>query len=778
MGLEAYATSAVLPFDKPSTASLRSSSKKVFANWVVSLPVSLDNLDPSVDYYTKQYLDPDGESGKHRAYGGYLRDRPLGRAPRSGDWRLEDLKTEVRQAISVGIDGFTMVIYSMPSNPTSTVDNNWNTARLMMQAAAEVDPGFKIIPMPDMTALDGITQDKLATNLAYLATFPSIYRLADGRAVISPFYAEIRTVDFWSGWLSKMTTNNSTPTALWPTFLNEQGNIGAFGSTIVGAGNWGSRTPESNPTGSATGWPKWRIQQAHNANKLWMQPVSIQDDRPREGKFVEARNLQNLRNTWDIAIDGGADWVQLITWNDLPESSGILPSLRHGWTYLDLMAYYITWFKTGSAPKITTDAIYLTHRGHFADDRPSFPQTIISENRGGTPSRDAIEAMVFLTAPGTVTIKAGSTSFDCAAPAGMSLCVAPLAVGTVSAEVRRQGALVSSVISRTTVTHTPYVQDLQYVGSSSLREGYTASQGPSTTPSSSGSVSLRPVADTYADQNAPDKEFSWSSQIMARGTKDATGYLRFDVPNPPAGTTLTSATLKMRTTTATEAGSVDPATVARFNAGWNENSLTWNNRPIAPITTVGTFPANTVPDTAYDITLSKNDIAAAQGTSLNLAILSNSADNLRLWSTAHQSPTVWPELVLTYTPTSPAAPGSTSLRPVADTYADQNAPDREFSWSSQIMVRGGARHSVGYLRFNLPNPPAGTTLASATLKMRTTTAADAGSSAPATVASFAAAWSEASVTWNTRPIANITTRRHRSRQHRARRSLRDHPGQE
>ena len=37
---------APLPFDPPSTASLRTSPKKVFAHYLPSLPVSLDNQRP------------------------------------------------------------------------------------------------------------------------------------------------------------------------------------------------------------------------------------------------------------------------------------------------------------------------------------------------------------------------------------------------------------------------------------------------------------------------------------------------------------------------------------------------------------------------------------------------------------------------------------------------------------------------------------------------------------------------------------------------------------
>ena len=54
--------------------------RKVFAHYIPSFPISIDNKDSDQDYYATQYLTVRGENGIHAAYGGYLRDRPLPRA--------------------------------------------------------------------------------------------------------------------------------------------------------------------------------------------------------------------------------------------------------------------------------------------------------------------------------------------------------------------------------------------------------------------------------------------------------------------------------------------------------------------------------------------------------------------------------------------------------------------------------------------------------------------------------------------------------------------------
>ena len=62
---------------------------------------------------------------------------------------------------------------------------------------------------------------------------------------------------------------------------------------------------------------------------IWMQPVAVQDERPSAGVFDEAGNTQNLRDTWSVAINGDAEWVQLVTWNGYDETTQFAPSLKH-----------------------------------------------------------------------------------------------------------------------------------------------------------------------------------------------------------------------------------------------------------------------------------------------------------------------------------------------------------------------------------------------------------------------------------------------------------------
>ena len=466
--MAAATRTGALPFDPPSASALRATPRKAFANWVPSLPISLDNKAPTEDYYKRNYLSPYGEGSRHAAYGCFLRDRPMGRAPiASTAWRLEDMKTEVRSAIGEGLDGFTVVLYNFPA--TGQTNAQWTNIKLMMQAAAAVDPGFKIVPMPDMTSSLRYTDvATMSRRMAELGRSSAAYKI-NGSLVLSPFTAERKSASWWASVKSTMKNTHGTPVTFWPLFQNEQTWASSFASISYGMSNWGYRDPVWNNPDSAGG-PVGRMNKIQAMGKKWMQPVSMQDERPREGRYFEAANTSNLRNSWEITRKGGADWVQVVTWNDLPEGSGMLPSANHGFSFLDINAYYLTWWKTGVAPAIKRDAIYLTHRKHKRSAKTTYAQRLYMTNHdGGTPGRDMVEALTFSKAAGTVRITVGSTVHSCAVDAGVDTCTVPLGSGTVSAKLVRGGTTVSSLTSPTKVTSTPYVQDFEYVGSSSLR---------------------------------------------------------------------------------------------------------------------------------------------------------------------------------------------------------------------------------------------------------------------------------------------------------------------
>ncbi|MDB5175935.1 MAG: hypothetical protein JWM81_793 [Candidatus Saccharibacteria bacterium] len=459
-----------LPFDLPSRTTLQAASKKVFAHYIPSFPISIDNKDPAHDYYANNFLTVNGESGKHAAYGGYIRDRPLSRLPLPGDWLLTDMKTEITRASGAGIDGFTTDVLSVSNN-------TWPRVQALVQAASELNNGFKIIFMPDGTTL-GNTADSLADTLSAVAKGPNrngLKFLPDGRLVVSPFDPEALskgsgdTVAYWTEFVNRMRANG-VPVAFIPCSLNYS-NAAKYAAISYGYSIWGSRNPGQE--GSQVGLSN----SAHAAGKIWMQPVSVQDERPYSGLFNEAGNSENFRVTWQAAIDGNADWVQIPTWNDYYENSEIGPSSHIGWSLTDLASYYLTKYKLG-APAIVRDVVYLSHRIQPWAAKPSGPQTLImkpSTQCGKPPCviapRDTVEALTFLTNPATVKISVGGQVTTYNAPAGVSAKLVPLNTGEVSAEIDRSDGSKITVTSAYNVQPTLVVQNLHYFFDTSGRTG-------------------------------------------------------------------------------------------------------------------------------------------------------------------------------------------------------------------------------------------------------------------------------------------------------------------
>ncbi len=450
------ASTGVLPFDLPSAAVLGGSKKLAFAHYFTPFPISLDNKDPASDYYARNYLAPTGESGKHAKYAGLLRDRPLPRAPLSGDWQLKDFQTEVKQARAAGLDGFAVDVLSLTSY-------HWDRVKLLLDAAHRADPTFKIMLMPDMTTLAGQPSTTLATSMAELGAYPAAFHLPDGRLVVSPFKAEAKSPSWWSGWLGTMKSRGSS-VAFVPTILDWQAHAKAYASISYGFSHWGLSSPATNQDQGK------HAELAHSMGKIFMAPAKVQDVRPSQGQYQEAGNTQTLRLSWQGVIDGDADWVDMPTWNDYSEGTSIAPSVKHGWAYLDITSYYLTRWKTGKSPAVVRDGLYLTHRNQLVGAKPSFtsskPMTLRS---GSTPAQDSVEVLAFLTKAATVTVRVGSSTYTWDAPAGVNAKTFPLKVGTVSATATRSGALTASVTSPYEVLSKPAVQDLQYDAVSSLR---------------------------------------------------------------------------------------------------------------------------------------------------------------------------------------------------------------------------------------------------------------------------------------------------------------------
>jgi hypothetical protein len=219
-----------------------------------------------------------------------------------------------------------------------------------------------------------------------------------------------------------------------------------------------------------------------------MLPILSQQYRPKDFVYWEASNSGSFRASWTAAIDGGADWVQIVTWSDFSESGEIEPftdstlSATIGTGFYDANAYYSSWFMAGQAPKIDHDVLYYFYRREpVAAAAPA--QSQATTVTGGTPGSDDIELLAFLATPGTISITLNGQTQTMNAPAGISSLTMPLQAGTPSFQLTRGAATVitmqGGITSYGTAGLPSGTLDLTYWSGSASATGVCSLQVPS-----------------------------------------------------------------------------------------------------------------------------------------------------------------------------------------------------------------------------------------------------------------------------------------------------------
>ncbi|WP_277526525.1 DNRLRE domain-containing protein [Arthrobacter sp. ES3-54] len=236
-------------------------------------------------------------------------------------------------------------------------------------------------------------------------------------------------------------------------------------------------------------------------------------------------------------------------------------------------------------------------------------------------------------------------------------------------------------------------------------------------------VAVAPAADTYTSSSAPTTDFGTSGSLAVYGSPENTAVLRFQFPAAPAGQVLTGASLRLRTTSLSSAGSANTLNVRAATDSWSETGTFYANRPAVSGPTLGSLPGGTVPNTTYDITLDPSQISGWTG-SRTLAVTGTGTDSSWFWS-RQASASLRPVLNLTYTDsapadiTAPSAPGALSaavtgtavaLSWTASTdnvgvigYTIHRSPSAGFAPSSSTRIADA--NGTGY---SDPNRPAGT----------------------------------------------------------------------
>ena len=367
---------------------------------------------------------------------------------------VEDYKREIVAAQSLGIDGFAL-------NCGGWFKEGYKTrATLIYEAARQLNTGFKLFISADYCCGNGLeeTRDMVET----FRDHPNQFRY-DGKPVLSSFggegtkgLAEFIQSEFqskpgkeivWVPYFYPKTYHEHPEPADVDQVFNDYPHLDGY--FYFGATGTGAEITRSNHLLAQ----KWL-----GAGKLFM--AGVTPYYRSFGRLSETDGFKAMAQEWEGAIRDGANWVEIVTWNDWSEKTYVAPfgppDKTDLWggnfgkinydhvAYLEASLYYMDWFKTGVQPKITKDKIFYFYRTepkaatgqHMAPDEVKRGLKAID---GADSLQDKVFVTCFLTAPAQLFLFSGEGTGSAvsmatfSAPAGVSHFAMPfLATPTVA----------------------------------------------------------------------------------------------------------------------------------------------------------------------------------------------------------------------------------------------------------------------------------------------------------------------------------------------------------
>jgi hypothetical protein len=166
-------------------------------------------------------------------------------------------------------------------------------------------------------------------------------------------------------------------------------------------------------------------------------------------------------------------------------------------------------------------------------------------------------------------------------------------------------------------------------------------------------TAVTPAQDALVAAAVPTANYGTYNQLSARGgtgTSPIESFLGFTLPAAPAGYALTGASLQVRTSGDPTAGTTSAVLFTLLNGAWDQNTVTWANRPTSFGAALGTLTGATATNTAYTTALDATQLAPLLGTSMSVVMSEAAADtdNIRIYSSDNWT-TLRPVLQLTFT---------------------------------------------------------------------------------------------------------------------------------
>jgi len=351
-------------------------------------------------------------------------------APNAYSYEVSDWQTDISQAQAIGIDGFVLNIQTVN---LQIIEGKINDAFSVAEPL-----GFKLMPSFDFAyAWDVSDMESIVS--AHASSTSAVWY--NGGLLVSSYGGEANGDSFWAGFKSDLLAQGIKVT-LAPAFTSYRdpsltGELLSNFPSIDGFFNWWS-WPDDVDANLTTDTDLAYQAAAESRGGPYIMSVSPWQFKELGGEqdWVELSDTLWYYRWLQAIQDVNPDIVEIVTWNDYPEShyigdinpnvnmGDIAPQYVNGFdhsAWRTVAQYFISWYKNGVAPAITDDTVVFWYRSH--------PKAITCSSgdvpRMSTFPVDAVFALALISDSATVSLDIGSEHYQWDAPAGASMGSVP-----------------------------------------------------------------------------------------------------------------------------------------------------------------------------------------------------------------------------------------------------------------------------------------------------------------------------------------------------------------
>jgi glucan endo-1,3-alpha-glucosidase len=370
------------------------------------------------------------------------------------DASVDQLSNEIELAKRYDIDGFVLNVGAWDREPfyQHVVSRFFEAARRM--------GGFKLFISVDNCC--GLTPEEAVDMVRRFGADPAYFQL-NGKPVLSTFVSNPQ----WGSRVGALLKVSGLPITYVPHVFPDKspetpaadaiGRLFAQKPQPDGYFYFGAAGTGDQIAASSRAYAKI----ASVSKRIYMAPVTpYYLGFGKNNRSFDNQGFSAMESEWRAAIEGGATWVEIVTWNDFNESTyvrpfggvhfrpatGQTPALLPHDGFLDASLPYIRWFHTGHLPSVAIDQIHVFFRPNPASNCDPAVGNAAQPCVGGWKAlADRLYLVIEARQPTRVTVLNGAVSAVFDVPAGrtsrsVALVKGPIAITATSGGEERHWA--------------------------------------------------------------------------------------------------------------------------------------------------------------------------------------------------------------------------------------------------------------------------------------------------------------------------------------------------